>query len=529
VSLSFWGFLLYIGKTVALPNYGGEYIEGAIGQPLHINPILAQSNDVDRDISQILFNGLLKYDPSGNIIPDLAESYEISDDKTTYTVRLRKGVIWHDGKPFSSSDVIFTINLLTDPGYRSPLRGSWQGVESNQIDDNTLEFKIPSPYAGFINNLTFGILPKHIWESTSPEKFHLSDINLEPIGTGPFKYNQFQKDSNGNILSYKMVANPNYFEGKPYISKITFNFYEDENSLVDAYNRKEVMGISGLSSKKTKSIKLSQSTQLHTFQIPRYFSVFLNQIKSVPLANDEVRQALKMTTNREEIINEVLDGKGIPVYSSFLPGMIGYSDEIKNNFDLEGAKKLLEEKGWRVGDDGIREKDGIKLEIDLVTTDWEELSSTAEIIKNQWRKAGIKINISTYSISDIQQNYIKTREYDALLFGQVLSADPDPFSFWHSSEKKDPGLNLSLFGKDDTDKLIEEGREEFDNAKRSEIYLELQKKIQTETPAIFLYSPSYVYPVSKKVQGIDAQNMSSPSKRFCDINKWYIKTKRIWR
>lgn len=528
-SLISWGAFFYYSKTQSVPTYGGEYIEGGVGQPQHINPILAQSNDTDRDLSQIVYNGLLKYDGEGQLVPDLAESYDLSDDKTTYTFHLRKNVSWHDGEKFNADDVIFTVNLISDPSYKSPLRSNWQGIDTTRIDDETVQFQIKTPYAGFLNNLTFGIIPKHIWEGVEPENFPLTNLNLEPIGTGPFKYSQFQKDSKGNILSYKLIANPNYFAGKPFVSKLTFNFYSGDEALIDAYNRKEVMGISDISSQRLKDIKIIQSTAFHEAQIPRYFSIFFNQTKSIPIASDEVREALNSATDRKEIIDTVFSGKGIPVYSPFLPGMVGYSEEIKSDFDLEKAKKILDDNGWKAGDDGVREKNGSRLEINLVTTDWEELTRTADVIKSQWEKAGAKINVSNFSISDIQQNYIKPREYEALLFGQVLSADPDPFSFWSSTQKKDPGLNLALFGKDDTDKLIDDGRSEFDQQKRSEIYLEFQKKLTQEVPAVFLYSPSYIFPTKNSVRGIDAKNLISPSKRFDNIDHWYLKTKRIWK
>lgn len=510
-----------------MPTYGGEYIEGSLGQPQHINPILSQSNDTDRDLSQIVYNGLLKYDGNGQLVSDLAESYDLSEDKTTYVFHLKDNAFWHDGEKLNTDDVVFTVNLISDSLYKSPLRANWQGIDTVRIDDRTVQFQIKSPYAGFLNNLTFGILPKHIWEGVEPENFSLTSLNLEPIGTGPFKYSQFQKDSKGNILSYKLVANPNYFNGKPFISKLTFNFYASDDSLIDAYNRKEVMGISDISSQRLKDIKVVQSTAFHEAQIPRYFSVFFNQTKSIPVASDEVREAFNLATNRQEIIDTVFNGKGIPVYSPFLPGMVGYSDEIRSDFDLEKANKILNDNGWKVGDDGVRIKNGSRLEINLVTTDWEDLTKTADILKAQWEKLGAKINTSNFSISDIQQNYIKPREYEALLFGQVLSADPDPFSFWSSTQKKDPGLNLALFGKDDTDKLIDDGREEFNLQKRGELYLEFQKKLSAETPAIFLYSPSYIFPMKNSVRGIDAKNLISPSKRFDDVDKWYIKTKRV--
>lgn len=485
---------------------------------------------MDGDISQAVYSGLLKYDSNGNLINDLAESYEVSDDKTTYTFHLRRDATWQDGQKFDAHDVIFTINLLTNPAFKSPLRSNWQGIETDLVDDYTLTFKIQSVYVGFLNNLTFGILPAHLWESVEADKFSLTDLNLKPIGTGPYRYSQFQKDSDGNILSYELVANPTYFEGRPYISKITFNFYSDEDSVIEAYNRKEIMGVGGIPPQKISSLKLLQSTYLHKINIPRYFAVFLNQVKSVTLAHDEVREALSYATNREEIIQEVLFGNGQSAYSPILESMIGHKDDLnKRDFNLDKANQLLEDKGWKKGDDGIRKKDNTRLEINLITADWDELSQTAQIIKRQWEKVGIRVNVNVLSISDFQQNYIRPREYDALLFGQVLGADPDPFSFWHSTQKKDPGLNLSLFGSDETDKLIENGRAEFDSEKRAQIYRDFQEKLNQEVPAIFLYSPNYIYPINKNIQGAELNILISPSKRFSEINKWFIRTNRVWK
>lgn len=522
------GLIFYYSHTKAVPAYGGEYIEGIVGQPIHVNPLLASSNETDADLSRLIYSGLFKYDADGRISPDLAESYDLSDDKTTYTVHLRTGVTWHDGEPMNADDVAFTINLLSDPSYKSPLRSNWQGITTKVLDDHTIEFKIDKPYVGFLSNLTFGILPKHLWNSVTANNFALNPMNLKPIGTGPFEYNSSQKDSDGNITSYTLVSNPDYFAGRPYISKMTFDFYTDEDSALAALNSKKIMGIGGLSSEKLDDIKVQKSTAVYKLSLPRYFAVFFNQTKSIPIASDEVRQALSLATDRQEIIEKVLDGNGQPAYSPFLPGMVGYSSDLAQpQFDVEKANQLLDSKGWTRGSDGFRSKDGQALEINLVTTDWNVLTQTAEILKTQWAKVGAKVNINSLSISDVQENYIRPREYEALLFGQVVGADPDPYSFWHSSEKKDPGLNLSLFGNDTTDKLIEDGRSEFDQQKRAQDYIDLQKAIAAEIPAIFLYSPSYIYPVSRSVKGIHLKNLISPSGRFNDAASWYINTKRV--
>jgi len=529
-SAASWGVFAYFSHTQSVPKYGDAYTEGIIGQPQHINPVISQTNNTDEDIAQVVFNGLFKYNRQGELENDLAGDYDISEDKLTYTVHLKEGVLWHDGEIFSADDVLFTINLIQNPAYKSPLRSNWQGITASLQDKNTLILKIAKPYAGFLNNLTFGILPKHLWENISPDKFPLTDLNLQPIGTGPYKFSAAQKDTQGNILSYKLVANPNYFGGKPYISKITFNFYSDEDMIMDALNKKEIMGINSISAQLISGIKNQQSTLVHKFNIPRYFAVFFNQTKSVALATDEVRKALSYAIDRENIIRDILGGSGHPVYSPILPNMLGYTEDLeKYEFNPDKANQILDEAGWKRGEDGIRAKNGTALEFSLLTTDLAELSQTAELLKNQWEKIGARTNIQTYSIFDLQQNYIRPREYDALLFGQVLGADPDPYSFWHSSQKKDPGLNLSLFGDSETDKLIEAGRVEFDADKRAGIYRDFQQKLAAEAPAVFLYSPNYIYSVNRKVQGIDIQNLVFPAERFADISHWYIKTKRIWK
>ncbi len=513
-----------------MATFGGEYIEGIVGQPLHINPLLASSNETDKELTQIIYSALFKYSNQGKIIPDLVKSYTLSTDKTTYTIHLKKNVLWQDGQTLTANDVFFTINLISDPAYKSPLRSNWQGIETKVLDDYTLEFKIKTPYVGFLNNLTFGILPKHIWESVPPENFSLTSLNLEPIGTGPYKYSSLQKDSKGNILNYKLTANPNYFDGKPYIAKLTFNFYTDEATAIKALEQKEIMGINALSPQKVAILKTKKSLAIYKFKLPRYFAIFFNQTKSIPIASDEVREALSYATNRKAIINQVLAGNGEPVYSPFLPGMVGYSSSMNSpKFNLTKANQILDQNHWVKGADGFRGKDGIGLEINLVTTQWNELTKTAQVLKSQWAKIGVKVKISDFSLSDIQQNYIRPREYQALLFGQVIGVNPDPYSFWHSSQKKDPGLNLALFGDDKSDKLIEEGRTEFNTKKRQQDYLAFQKILQKQIPAIFLYSPEYIYPVSTSVKGIQVGTLVEPADRFSDINHWYIKTKRIWK
>jgi len=528
-SLLSWGTIFYYSKTESFPKNGGEYIEGIVGQPRYLNPMISAYNNTDKDLSRIIYSNLFKYDDNGKLQNDLVESYEISEDKTTYTVHIRQDVFWHDGEKLTAEDILFTTKLISDPNYKIPIRSNWSGIETKLINDYTIAFKTTNPFAGFLDILTFGIMPKHLWESVGPEKFTITELNLNPIGSGPYKFNSFQKDSNGNIISYKLIANPQYYKQKPYISKLTFIFHTEED-IIDAYNSKEIMGMHNISAQRVSEIKKIQSTNLHKIDVPWYFAVFFNQNKSVPLPYDEVRRALAHATNRQEIIDDVFNGNAQPSFSPFLPSMPGYTDDInKFDFSADTANKIFEDNDWKKGDDGVRIKNDTRVEFNLIVIDQPDLIRIAEIIKNQWESVGARVNINTFSIFDIQQNNIRPREYDALLFGQGLGGHLDPYPFWHSSMRKDPGLNLSIFNSSDIDKLIEDGRVEFDEEKRASIYQEFQKKLAEEVPAVFLYNPSYLYPVNKSIRGNEIQFMTNPSERFSNIENWYLKTKRDWK
>ncbi|KKT70818.1 MAG: hypothetical protein UW66_C0037G0005 [Candidatus Moranbacteria bacterium GW2011_GWF1_44_4] len=521
------GFYFHFTKKVPIP--GGEYIEGIVGQPLYVNPVLAGSNDADADLASLIYSGLFKYGSDGKLIADLAESYEVSEDKLTYTIHLKKDVKWHDGESFTADDALFTVQVIQDPIYKSPLRQSWQGVGAEVSDENTIRFILQTPYAFFLNNLTVGILPRHIWESVAPGNFPLAEYNLRPIGTGCYRFSDFEKDGEGNILSYTLEANENYYGQKPFITSMQFSFFFDEDSLLQAYNDKQVFGMSYISPARLADLKSKRSSNILSINIPRYFAFFFNQQKSKVLANREVRKALSLAIDRQAIIRDILSGEGKEIFSPISPGTFGFTDDVKKfEFDAGKANETLENDGWKKGDDGFRKKDNLPLEFSLVTTDWPDLAETADMLKQQWEAVGAKVNVESLPVvADIQQNYIRPREYDALLFGQVLGVDPDPYAFWHSSQTRDPGLNLALYSNQNVDKILEKIRLETDEGKRAELLKEFQQTVTDDVPALFLYSPNYLYVVNKKVEGISIRSMVTPDKRFSNVENWYVKTKRV--
>lgn len=527
-ALLFWLGALYISSTKAVPKAGGEYIEGIAAQPRYINPVLSQTSEADADLVQLIYSGLFGYDASGKLVKRLAADWSVSEDGKLYTVTLRPGVKWHDGEEVTADDILYTIQVIQDPSYKSPLRANWLSVDVAAADRYTATFTLKKTYFGFLENLTLGILPKHIWENIAPENFLLADYNLAPIGSGPYRFFDSEKDSSGNMLSYELRAWNDYFAGAPYISKMIFHFYPDEAALIDAYNRKEIMGINSVMSENISKLEEHKSTRVYSINIPRIFAVFFNQTKNIALAHDEVREALSYATDRDAIIRGVLFGKGQSAYTAFLPFMTGYSGDFSwPYFDIGKANALFDDSGWKRGEDGVRAKGNAVLEIELTVPDWPELTRTADLLKVQWAEAGARVTVNVLGAADFQQNAIRPREYEALLFGEAAMLDSDPYSFWHSSQKRDPGLNLALFDNKNADDVLATLREELDPGKQSEKYRAFQEILLKENPAVFLYSPTYLYVVSSTVKGIDVQSVDVGAFRLSNVKDWYINTERV--
>ncbi|MBU2068386.1 MAG: ABC transporter substrate-binding protein [Patescibacteria group bacterium] len=525
---------LYVNKTQILPQIGGDYKEGILGQPRFINPILSQTNDADRDLSQLVYSSLFKYNGQGNLIPDLIEEYSIEEDNLIYNLTLKKDVLWHDGEPLTANDVIFTIKTIQDPEYKSPLKNNWQSVQVEKIDEFSIRIKLNNVYAPFLHNLTVGILPKHLWAGISATNFPLAQYNLKPIGSGPYQFKEFKKNDDGQVKSMEFIRNENYYLGDgPYIKNISILFYENQTDLIKAYQKRQINGLSFLSSSNQSNLR--NNVQIHQIDLPIYYAVFFNQTKNKALADKTVRLALSYATNKQEIIEKVLTNQGQIVDSPLLKNWPGYSENIKiYDFALEHAQNILEEAGWKDEDeDNIREKtinnQETKLEFDLVASNWPEFQQTAEILKEQWEKIGAQINLIIIEATDIQQEYLRPRDYQALLFGEVLSAQPDPFAFWHSTQKKDPGLNIAFYENSKVDKLLEEARQTTDQEEQNEKYAKFQELLIDDAPAVFLYSPTYLYPVNKKVRGIEIGKLAQPSYRFSQIENWFIRIDRVWK
>ncbi len=523
----------YYDTTELIPAYGGEYSEGVVGHPEYINPILAHTNDVDLDISRLVFSGLFKRNKGQRLETDLVTDYEISEDQLTYTFYLRRDAYWHDGEPLTASDVLFTVEAIQDPNYQSPLEPSLRGVESQKIDDYTFTLTLDEPFAPFLSALTFGILPEHIWfdaYKVSLQNITLSEYNIKPVGSGPYMFDELVRDTSGNLLSYHLQPFDQYYGDMSYIEKISFVFYPDLYSAKEGLRRKQIDGLAFITPEQKSELQEDhEQLNYYRLQLPQYTAIFFNEDHSDILARDEVRQALVWGVDRDRIVQDVLQGEGEVIYTPILEGYIGHNEAVeKYGFDIQKGIEILEEGGWILEEgEEFRKRNDEILEFSIATIDQPEFLNTLEILKEQWTKMGIKVSVNVYSPADVQENIIKPREYEALLFGEIVGVDPDPYAFWHSTQMEHPGLALAVFYQKNIDDLLETARKTSDEEERRLKYLHFQNILAEELPAIFLYNPFYTYALHENVRGADSQYITTPADRYADIESWYINTERV--
>lgn len=512
---------------VEVPSFGGSINEGLVGSPRFINPILAIS-DTDKNISSLVYSGLLKVNEEGKYTEDLAESYGVSDDGRTYEFKIKEDAYFHDGKRVTSDDVIFTINKIVDPIIKSSKQPGWAGVSVEKIDDKTLRFFLSKPYTPFLESLTLGILPKHIWEKVSPEQFPFSEFNITPIGSGPYKVTKAERDSGGVLTLMSFESFNRYLPERPLIKSVTLKFFQNESELYKAYKNGDIESASGISPATANEIGKQNFTQ--EVSTPRVFALFLNQNVAPVFLNKEVREALSLSAPRGQIVENVLFGFGKPINGP-TPASVETNESLIKG-DVEAAKLLLSNNGWELNEEGVLQKETKDkkevLSFSITTSDSTDLKATAEILKAKWEELGARVEVKVFESSDLTQNIIKSRKYDSLLFGEIINENTDLHPFWHSSERNDPGLNISLYTNITVDKLLEDMRTMTDPQKISAGKEAISNEIKKDMPAIFLFTPSLTYLKPAKVKNISFKNISAPSERFSMISKWYIETDKVW-
>lgn len=519
-------FKVYRFFLIEVPTYGGSFTEGVVGNLRFVNPVLAIS-DTDKELSSLIYSGILKKDASGNLVNDLAESLAISEDGLTYEVKIREDAFFHDDRPVTSADIAFTIEKVLDPTIKSPRRANWEGVGVEIISEKSLRFVLKKPFGPFAEALTLGILPKHIWSSASSEEFPFSEWNVSPIGSGPYQIDNVKRNSAGIPNSISLSAWSKYTLGKPFIKNLNFKFFSNDEELKKAYEAKEIDSLARIG--KESARLLDQKADFISSASPRVFGAFFNQNSAPAFLSKEVRQALDLSAPKDEIVEKVLFGYG-SVALGPLPGQNRRTAEESDK--TAEARELLKSHGWQIDEaDGILKKktksETVALSFVLSTADTPELRQTAEMLRSAWQAIGASVEIKVFEASDLNQNVIRPRKYDVLLFGQAISNPSELYSFWHSSQRNDPGLNVPLYANITADKILEELRigSKIDQEERIKT---LTREITNDVPAVFLFVPDTIYLPAKNIKNISLPKVSSPSERFNSINNWFIETDKVW-
>lgn len=517
---------------VEIPDYGGNLTEGIVGSPRFVNPLLA-SSDIDKDLTSLIYSGLMKTDSKGNLSNDLADSYKISDDGLTYTFKIKDNATFHDGTKVTSDDVIFTIEKAQNSELKSPREANWSGVKISKIDDKNIVFTLKQPFVAFLQNTTLGILPKHIWNKASIEEFPFSQFNTKPVGSGPYKIDYITYGSSGLPSEYHLVSFNKYTLGRPYIDKITIKAYQNEKDIVDAYKNKDIESLHSISPKELPSLQV-KSDEITLSPLPRIFGVFFNQNYAPVFVNKEVRQALSIALDKKAIIGDVFGGYGQIIDSPIpLKTLSSKDDTLSQAERIEKAKNILTKAGWKQDSDGIFQKkdkkETITLSFSITTGNVPELKETAYMIQKQWQQVGAVVEVKVFEIGDLNQNIIKPRKYDSLLFGEVVGKDLDLYPFWHSSQRNSPGLNIAMYTNLKADKLLENIRNASDPESKQNYLDAFNKEITDDSPAVFVYSPHFIYIVPKKVKNVSLEQITTPNERFSEVSKWYIETNNVWK
>jgi peptide/nickel transport system substrate-binding protein len=523
---------LFAAYTEVAPTEGGIYREGIIGQPRYINPLLATS-DTDLSLIKLVYSGLYKFDAEGDVAPDLAESFpEVSEDGRSYTVQIKRNASWHDGTPITADDVIFTVQTLQNPEFKSPRRTEWQSTTIEKIDNYTVKFNLQSASAPFLNNLTLPLLPKHIWEEVPANEFATSTKNIEAVGNGPYVVKEVRQLSEGTVQNIMLKSFSNYHSRRAYIDTLKLSFYEDVGSVLNAVHGKQIDGFGYNPFNETVRFDESNNEfRITQLPLPQYQAVFFNTSRKL-FSDVRVRKALQLGTDTQTIINTVYNGQGALLTGPILRQHVDGLPEPVAQANLEQAKALLDSAGWVVegntdGASTVRKKNGQELQFTLSTNNFALNTQAAELLAAQWGQLGVKVQLNIQPTRELTENAIRPRNFDALLFGQKLGADPDPFLFWHSSQVKNPGLNLSMYSNNIADRLMSEARATTTKPERDEKYRQFQEIIAQDAPAIFLVQNVFSYAQTSNVKGLSINNLSDTTARFYDLPNWYIDTKRV--
>lgn len=531
--------LLSLNTSVltSVPTPGGVLVEGIVGTPRFVNPVLAITR-ADHDMVALVYSGLMKMDENGKLVNDIAQSIELSEDGRTYHIILKEGVRFHDGSELTVRDVSYTIALIQNAELKSPLRGNWDGVLVEELGEYEMNIVLEEAYPPFIENLTVGILPRDIWDELPTEQLPFSQNNTEPVGSGPYKVAEVLRTRSGLIQAYRLE--PFSDAGmKPNISTLVFQFYQNEDEIIQALNSGDIAGTPSLSAENLARVD-TDNYQIIETPLPRTFALYFNQNRSAALRDRSARKALSVAVDRQALVEQVLFGHGIPSNSPIPPGFVEAENPLSTTTPslssgltpVQQAEQILIDGGWERTSDGTWEKEvgeeSVALSVSISTVNTPLFDQTATYVSDVWRSLGVEVSVSQFEQADLVQGIIRPRNFEALLFGADIGRQIDLYPFWHSSQKNDPGLNIAQYTNIDVDEYLERLRTTTDQEVRLDSLRGINRILQEELPAVFLFVPTFTYILDDDVKAAAFSRITKPSERFANIAQWHIQSDKLW-
>jgi peptide/nickel transport system substrate-binding protein len=507
------------------PAYGGTYVEGVAGVPQYLNPVIA-ATDVDEDIARLAFSGLTRADQTGAIVADLASTFRTESNGRIWTFDIREDATWHDGQPVTADDVVFTVKLLQDRGYVGPYSDAFRGVSVERVALRTVRFTLPDVYGPFAASTTVPLLPSHILGNVPYAELSRQPFNVNPIGTGPFRV------ADVDARQVVLLRNDDFYRtrparGRPYLDKVILRFYPDPTEALLALSRGEIDGVGGLSSEDAERARSLKSAVLYSLPTDNFVSLFLNvRPEKVVFRDRAVRQAIATAIDRGRVLQLAADGRGT-LADEFVPSSSWayVKDVTRYPYSTEDATFLLDGADWKDHDgDGIRDKGGQKLAFTISTSDEPARTAAAREIQRSLDAVGMSVTVKSMPFGQLVDSVARQRAFDALLVEIAVSGDPDPYTFFHSTEVNDPGHNFSGFSTLPIDRNLEAARRTFEERERRDLYAPVFQAISREVPIVFLYFSDYLYAQSRQTQGLRIAPLTDPRERFWNAEDWYVRT-----
>lgn len=521
------GMVEFFKNPGLFTDEGGTYTEGILSDnPVMLNPLYVDFTEANREISGLIFSGLTKYNPNLKaFVGDLAD-LTINQEGTTYSFKLKPGILWHDGEELTAEDVYFTYHdVIQSPDFQNPvLKANFEGVEIKKTGPDMIEFVLKKPNSFFITNLNVGILPKHLLGKVPVGDLPYHEFNLQPVGSGPYKISQPVETNNEGRQRVFLSLNEKYYGKMPSIKNVRFHVYLSSDLM--AKEKGTVNVISKVPKEIMKDIEDSNRFWFVNYELPQYTAVFMNMNSDV-LKKKKVRIALQKAVDKNELLT-LLSGK------TAVDTPLMDLDQAKWLYqpNIDEANGALFDSGYMwdkdAGDEYRKTADDANLKFVLLVRQYEEGTSASEDMKvvvnflvEAWKKIGVETEVQYLGVGDFGER-VQNRDYDLLLTGESLGYNLDTYSYWHSSQAEGNGLNLSNYKSFAADSLIEKIRKTFDMEEKEELLQDLAEEIAEDVPAIFMYRPSYVFATDNKVKNIKLDNLAYPGDRFANIAEWCI-------